>query len=78
MNTNCEQVLNYCCSGSRGKNTIRNSTLNTISSVLPYIGGLNIKTYINNLGQKVIVLLVSFGMANGHEVGIFVIIYTTY
>jgi hypothetical protein len=34
MNTNCEQVLNYCCSSSRGKNTIRNSTLNTISSVV--------------------------------------------
>jgi hypothetical protein len=34
MNTTCEQVLNYCCSGSRGKNTIRNSILNTISSVL--------------------------------------------
>jgi hypothetical protein len=33
MNTNCEQVLNYCCSGSRDKNTIQNSTLNTISSV---------------------------------------------
>jgi hypothetical protein len=33
MNTNCKQVLDYYCSGSRGKNTIRNSTLNTISSV---------------------------------------------
>jgi hypothetical protein len=34
MNTNCEQVLNYCCSCRRDKNTIRNSTLNTISSVV--------------------------------------------
>jgi hypothetical protein len=34
MNTNCEQVLNYCCSSSRGKNTIGNSTLNAISSIV--------------------------------------------
>jgi hypothetical protein len=34
MNTNCEQVLNYCSSGSRGKDTIRTMTLKAISSVV--------------------------------------------
>jgi hypothetical protein len=36
MNTNCEQVLNYCSSGSRDNYTIGNLTLNTIISV-PYV-----------------------------------------
>jgi hypothetical protein len=35
MNTNCEQVLNYCNSGSRDKYTIGNTTLNAISSIVP-------------------------------------------
>jgi hypothetical protein len=38
MNTNCEQVLNYCCSGSRGNYTIGNTTLNVIISVVFFLG----------------------------------------
>jgi hypothetical protein len=34
INTNCEQVLNSCSSGSRGKYTIGNTTLNAISSIV--------------------------------------------
>jgi hypothetical protein len=33
MITNCEHVLNYCSSGSRGKDTIGKTTLKAMSSI---------------------------------------------